>query len=65
MHCTLDSQDIFTQTYLHFTDGNDEVIISEDPEPEDDYEHSMLKDIFKIVDKLNQVETYVGTEENR
>lgn len=44
---------------------NNEVVVSEDPEPEDDYENNMLHDIFKLVDNLNQVSSYVENEKNK
>ena len=44
---------------------NNEVIVSKDPEPEQDFESFMLHDIFKLMDQLKQVSTYVENEQNK
>ena len=44
---------------------NNEVMVSKDPEPEQDFESFMLHDIFKLMDQLKQVSTYVDNEQNK
>ena len=44
---------------------NNEITESEEPEPEDDFESSMLDDIFHLLDQLDQVSTYVENGKNR